>query len=299
MRNKFLVLFLSLLWTMQMYSQYLYLLDKETRSPVSYVTIELPNGDRYYSDENGKLGIPNGIALLKCSHICYKDTIIYIKQLKSNKVYLTQYAHELGNITISAKNKKIKTKELGYTNGKRLHSHGGKNGFMMAVYIPADANKNKNEYIQAITADIVYDDKMKLKGGNVYTGEVRFDLRKPDTAQGIMPGNISLIGGGKIYNGKKKTGKKIIKLDYPIIFPKEGLFVIIEWIYPYKMNDKDLLDPHIRTTASSNKDNTWILWKSNNWKWTPECQDKGILHIRNTYLKGKILNAKLGVIISE
>lgn len=299
MKNKFLVLFLSLLWTIQMNSQYLYLLDKDTKSSVSYVTIELPNGERYYSDKNGKLGIPNGIAFLKCSHICYKDTIIYVKQLEDNKVYLTQYAHELGNITISAKNKKIKTKELGYTNGKRLHGHRGKNGFMMAVYIPANANKNKNEYIQAITADIVYDDKMKLKKGNVYTGEVRFDLRKSDTVQDIMPCNTSLIGGGKIYNGKKKTGKKIIKLDHPIIFPKEGLFVIIEWIYPYKMNDQDLLDPYIRTTPSSNKDNTWILWKSNNWKWILECQDKGILHIRNTYFKGKILNAKLGVIVSE
>lgn len=278
------------------------LVDKENSTPIAYANVILDNKQCIYSDLNGFIKIPYGGKEIRISHICYNDTILSISNIESDSIFLLQKSINLPILQITNKqNKKYKPQKIGYTNYKTCISQGGRTGYELAVYIPYDKKICSNKYIHSIIADLYYDNT-PVEGGNIYNADIRFDLRPVKYINGtIIPDNISLISGGLIYNGKKKSGIRIVNLQKPIIFPKNGVFIIAEWIYSKQLPLNDFLDVHVNTTIEVPFEYTMFkdpFITKDKWLYLRNIPE-GIHANIKIKSQNKIRNAKLGLIVNK
>ena len=75
----------------------------------------------------------------------------------------------------------------------------------------------------------------------------------------------SLINGGVVYSLKDRANLNVHKvhtvaLPQALLFPSEGVFVVLEWIVTDDVRLQDMVSPSIWRAQSSAKGTSWIKW---------------------------------------
>jgi len=232
------------------------------------------------------------------SHICYETRSISIADNSGQTVLLVPKSVNLGEVSVSAKApKRMKTTTAGLTKEKTQTCHRGANGFEMALFIPYDSTWTEAPYIHSILASLDYSTHW-LTFTTIKTpiyAMLRFDLRLPDAQTGA-PRDESIINGGIIIQPSQRIGKDDVKLANPILFPKTGVFIVVEWITTAAVSESHSLVPALNMTLNAKEDATWNKKTFRGMDWMreenePIYQDESA---REVY-KGRIPNAKLGL----
>ena len=276
--------------------------DSLTQDPVAFTSVWFENDTGGYTNESGMIVIPEGTKQIRLSHICYETKSISIVDCSRNTVLLVPKSVILEDVCISAKSpKRMKTTTVGMIKEKTQICHRGSNGFEMALFIPYDSTWTNAPYIHSILANLDYSTHW-LTFTTIKTpiyATLRFDLRLPDSQTGA-PRNESIINGGIIIQPSQRVSKEGVKLATPLVFPKTGVFVVMEWITTAAISESQNLVPAINMTLSIKENQTWNkkAFRGKDWmreEDEPINQDKSA---RELY-KGKTPCAKLGLEISK
>lgn len=239
------------------------ILNSENNKPISYANIKfLKSKKGTFSDDKGIFLINNNaIDSLLISVLGFEDKILSVSKIKDT-IFLNPKTITLREITLS--NKKT---EYGYfkKNGKFIRS--ALNRVLVAMYIP---NENKkNEYITHLHYRIKkFGDELSTVRPHLL--EVNKLTKNP--GKEILNENIVV---------KINEKNKILSIDITdknISFPKEGIFVALEWVgntkkigFGYsKLADENNSHYAVLTSLEFKKD-IWIPL-------TPKKEDKTIAH---------------------
>lgn len=276
--------------------------DSLTQEPIAYTSVWFRNEAGGYTDESGTIEIPEGTKRIRLSHICYETRSISIADNSGQTVLLVPKSVNLGEVSVSAKApKRMKTTTAGLTKEKTQTCHRGANGFEMALFIPYDSTWTKAPYIHSILASLDYSTHW-LTFTTIKTpiyAMLRFDLRLPDAQTGA-PRDESIINGGIIIQPSQRIGKDDVKLANPILFPKTGVFIVVEWITTAAVSESQNLVPALNMTLNAKENDTWNKKTFQGMEWMRE-EDEPIYQdesAREVY-KGRIPSAKLGLEISK
>ena len=276
--------------------------DSITNEPIPFVSVYFGNDTGGYTDENGKIAIPNEAAQIRLSHICYETKSISKITADSQTIILVPKSINLDEVAISAKvPKRIKTTAVGLMKAKTQTMHKGANGFEMALFIPYDNTWAETPYIHSILASLDYSTHW-LVFTEIKTpiyATLRFDLRLPDAKTGV-PKDESLINGGIILPSGQRLSKNGISLSRPIPFPRSGVFVVIEWITTAHVSESSNLIPSLNMTLNDEENCTWNKKTFRGMDWMRE-EDEPIYKDVATqeYYKRRTPSAKLGLKISK
>ena len=276
--------------------------DSLTQEPIAYTSVWFGNEAGGYTDESGTIEIPEGTKRIRLSHICYETRSISIADNSGQTVLLVPKSVNLGEVSVSAKaSKRMKTTTAGLTKEKTQTCHRGANGFEMALFIPYDSTWTEAPYIHSILASLDYSTHW-LTFTTIKTpiyAMLRFDLRLPDAQTGA-PRDESIINGGIIIQPSQRIGKDDVKLANPILFPKTGVFIVVEWITTAAVSESQNLVPALNMTLNAKENDTWNKKTFQGMEWMRE-EDEPIYQdesAREVY-KGRIPSAKLGLEISK
>ncbi|HOT88022.1 MAG TPA: hypothetical protein PKZ43_04210 [Bacteroidales bacterium] len=268
--------------------------DSITKEVIPYATIFFvhSNGGGLYSDEKGMVEIPDTIQQIKISHLSFNDKNIFCNKILNKEILLTQRKQLLKEVII--KNIKYKKKNIGFNNSKTIANSdfGGASGFLIAVYIPYNNNWKETPIITEINNKF----KKNLFIKESYKSILRFDLQLPGKITGA-PDGISLLNTDLTYKTTKFKSNLSIPLPLSINFPKEGVFIVMEWI----SDDASIkwLNPSIALTNVETTSYTWIKRKFKGEEWRNILNDPGLLRFKETIYKGKTINLCLGLTIIE
>lgn len=286
--------------------------DSITNESIPFVSVYFGNDTGGYTDENGKITIPNEAEQIWLSHICYETKSISKITADSQTIILVPKSINLDEVAISAKvPKRIKTTEVGLMKAKTQTKHKGANGFEMALFIPYDSTWTESPYIQSILASLDYSTHWLVftEIKNPIYATLRFDLRLPDAKTGA-PKDESLINGGIILPSGQRLSKNGISLSRPIPFPQTGVFVVVEWITTAQVSESCNLVPSLNMTLNEKENRTWnkktFFAKQSGgaerrvMDWMRE-QDEPAYKSEEAkvYYKGRTPSAKLGLKISK
>ena len=276
--------------------------DSITNEPIPFVSVYFGNDTGGYTDENGKIAIPNEAAQIRLSHICYETKSISKITADSQTIILVPKRINLDEVAISAKvPKRIKTTEVGLMKAKTQTKHKGANGFEMALFIPYDSTWTETPYIHSILASLDYTTHW-LVFTEIKTpiyATLRFDLRLPD-AKTNAPKDESIIGGGIILPSSQKLGKDGISLTRPIPFPQTGVFVVVEWITTAQVSESCNLVPSLNMTLDEVDNRTWNKKTFRGMDWMQEQNEPAYQNEEaQVFYKGRTPSAKLGLKISK
>ena len=276
--------------------------DSITNEPVPFVSVYLGSDSGGYTDENGKITIPNEAAQIWLSHICYETKSISMITADSQTIILVPKSINLDEVAISAKApKRTKTTEVGSMKAKTQTKHKGANGFEMALFIPYDSTWTETPYIHSILASLDYSTHYLVftEIKNPIYATLRFDLRLPD-AKTNAPKDESIIGGGIILPSGQKLGKDGISLTRPIPFPQTGVFVVVEWITTAQVSESCNLVPSLNMTLDEVNNRTWNKKTFRGMDWMQEQNEPAYQNEEaQVFYKGRTPSAKLGLKISK
>ena len=286
--------------------------DSITNESIPFVSVYFGNDTGGYTDENGKITIPNEAEQIWLSHICYETKSISKITADSQTIILVPKSINLDEVAISARiPKRIKTTEVGSMKAKTQTKHKGANGFEMALFIPYDSTWTESPYIQSILASLDYSTHW-LVFTEIKTpiyATLRFDLRLPDAKTGA-PKDESLINGGIILPSGQRLSKNGISLSRPIHFPQTGVFVVVEWITTAQVSESCNLVPSLNMTLNEKENRTWNK-KTFFAKQSGGAERRGMDWMREqdepaykseeakVFYKGRTPSAKLGLKISK
>lgn len=276
--------------------------DSITNEPISFVSVYFGNDTGGYTDENGKITIPNEAEQIWLSHICYETKSISKITADSQTIILVPKSINLDEVAISAKvPKRIKTTAVGLMKAKTQTKHKGANGFEMALFIPYDSTWTESPYIQSILASLDYSTHW-LVFTEIKTpiyATLRFDLRLPDAKTGA-PKDESLINGGIILPSGQRLSKNGISLSRPIPFPQTGVFVVVEWITTAQVSESCNLVPSLNMTLDEVDNRTWNKKTFRGMDWMQEQNEPAYQNEEaQVFYKGRTPSAKLGLKISK
>ena len=286
--------------------------DSITNEPIPFVSVYFGNDTGGYTDENGKITIPNEAEQIWLSHICYETKSISKITADSQTIILVPKSINLDEVAISAKvPKRIKTTAVGLMKAKTQTKHKGANGFEMALFIPYDSTWTESPYIQSILASLDYSTHY-LVFTEIKTpiyATLRFDLRLPDAKTGA-PKDESLINGGIILPSGQRLSKNGISLSRPIPFPQTGVFVVVEWITTAQVSESCNLVPSLNMTLNEVENRTWNKKtffaeqsggaERRGMDWMQEQNEPAYQNEEaKVYYKGRTPSAKLGLKISK
>lgn len=276
--------------------------DSITNEPIPFVSVYFGNDTGGYTDENGKIAIPNEAAQIRLSHICYETKSISKITADSQTIILVPKSINLDEVAISARiPKRIKTTEVGSMKAKTQTKHKGANGFEMALFIPYDSTWTETPYIHSILASLDYSTHYLVftEIKNPIYATLRFDLRQTDAKTGA-PKDESLIDGGIILPSGQKLGKDGISLTRPIPFPQTGVFVVVEWITTAQVSESCNLVPSLNMTLDEKENRTWNKKTFRGMDWMQEQDEPAYQNEEAQYFyKGRTPSAKLGLKISK
>lgn len=262
--------------------------------PVQYANI-YTGKNVYYSDSNGSVELPDTVSSFKVSHICYADTVVVLSAAPGNIVFMSPKTYEIPAVVVGKKTG-VRQRLIGPIGKKESLYFGARNGTLIGVYIPYKKEYD-GKYISSIVADLSY--KKTLARG-VYekceNAALRFDLRLADPETNA-PSSKSLIEGGVIYEGKA-NGRTTIPLDYPVMFPDSGIFVVLEWIVKGRCMDNVMYNPHVRMSGSNQRSVTWMKREYRQENWVNWNDDAGTMLLK-TFIHDKTTNANVGIMLSE
>ena len=276
--------------------------DSITNESIPFVSVYFGNDTGGYTDENGKITIPNEAEQIRLSHICYETKSISKITADSQTIILVPKSINLDEVAISAKvPKRIKTTEVGLMKAKTQTKHKGANGFEMALFIPYDSTWTESPYIQSILASLDYSTHW-LVFTEIKTpiyATLRFDLRLPDAKTGA-PKDESLINGGIILPSGQRLNKNGISLSRPIPFPQTGVFVVVEWITTAQVSESCNLVPSLNMTLNEKENRTWNKKTFRGMDWMQEQNEPAYQNEEaQVFYKGRTPSAKLGLKISK
>ena len=276
--------------------------DCITHEAVPFVSVYFGNDTGGYTDENGKITIPNEAEQIWLSHICYETKSISKITADSQTIILVPKSINLDEVAISARiPKRIKTTEVGSMKAKTQTKHKGANGFEMALFIPYDSTWTETPYIHSILASLDYSTHY-LVFTEIKTpiyATLRFDLRQTDAKTGA-PKDESLIDGGIILPSGQKLGKDGISLTRPIPFPQTGVFVVVEWITTAQVSESCNLVPSLNMTLDEVDNRTWNKKTFRSVGWMQEQNEPAYQNEEaQVFYKGRTPSAKLGLKISK
>ena len=276
--------------------------DSITNESIPFVSVYFGNDTGGYTDENGKITIPNEAEQIWLSHICYETKSISKITADSQTIILVPKSINLDEVAISAKvPKRIKTTEVGLMKAKTQTKHKGANGFEMALFIPYDSTWTESPYIQSILASLDYSTHW-LVFTEIKTpiyATLRFDLRLPDAKTGA-PKDESLINGGIILPSGQRLSKNGISLSRPIPFPQTGVFVVVEWITTAQVSESCNLVPSLNMTLNEKENRTWNKKTFRGMDWMQEQNEPAYQNEEaQVFYKGRTPSAKLGLKISK
>jgi CarboxypepD_reg-like domain len=206
--------------------------DKASNKGIPYASISLkskPIGTHTNEEGSFELKVSeedsNDSLFIGC--LGYEKVIVSIKDMKQqNNILLNPVDYKLPTITITPNgNSKIRTKELGYLQGKPdAYIAGNVNGLYTLTAIFIDNPNLENAFVK----ELLFTFEPKYQEGNAFIKVHLFekDQYSADTRPGkeLMPENF-------IVTVKPKT--KTLRVDiqkYNIKMPYNGLFVGFEWI---------------------------------------------------------------------
>ena len=276
--------------------------DSITNESIPFVSVYFGNDTGGYTDENGKITIPNEAEQIWLSHICYESKSIAKVTVDSQTIFLVPKRISLDEVAISAKvPKRIKTTAVGLMKAKTQTKHKGANGFEMALFIPYDSTWTETPYIHSILASLDYSTHYLVftEIKNPIYATLRFDLRLPD-AKTNAPKDESIIGGGIILPSSQKLGKDGISLTRPIPFPQTGVFVVVEWITTAQVSESCNLVPSLNMTLNEKENRTWNKKTFRGMDWMQEQNEPAYQNEESqVFYKGRTPSAKLGLKISK
>ena len=276
--------------------------DSITNESIPFVSVYFGNDTGGYTDENGKITIPNEAEQIWLSHICYETKSISKITADSQTIILVPKSINLDEVAISARiPKRIKTTEVGSMKAKTQTKHKGANGFEMALFIPYDSTWTETPYIHSILASLDYSTHYLVftEIKNPIYATLRFDLRQTDAKTGA-PKDESLIDGGIILPSGQKLGKDGISLTRPIPFPQTGVFVVVEWITTAQVSESCNLVPSLNMTLDEVDNRTWNKKTFRGMDWMQEQNEPAYQNEEaQVFYKGRTPSAKLGLKISK
>jgi hypothetical protein len=183
-------------------------------------------------------------------------------------------------------------KEIGFHKSKTNNGHGGGTGYLMALFVPYNNQWQVNPLISQVHATL----QKFILDNRPYKALLRFDLQLPDKFTGA-PDGITLLNKDLIYKSNVFNKYVNLTIPSPVIFPKEGVFIIVEWL-----NDSPTfkqLDPTISLTVAEQTDVTWLRrqFKGENWRLCSK--DPGEKRVNEILYKGKTPNLCLGLTLLE
>lgn len=277
----------------------IFIKDSITQEAVPFAAIQFVNKQNgIYADESGKAIIPDSVQEILISQIAYDKKLIDVQKISNNAIILLPpNSYTLPEVTAS--NISSKRKEIGYLQKK------GSNGLIafpntnFALFIPYDNTWISQPHITAIIA-YLNDNVVKSEKYPSTRCNICFDLRLPD--KGGLPSDISLLEKRIINNSTKiYRGKETIKLKEPIPFPKEGVFIVIDFITPNNPNPQLLISPTLDVTGAGSTNQTWSRSIINNFHWekiNSENKEWGSLISHFYGGKASIMNLRAGLQIT-
>ena len=262
--------------------------EKDSGQPIPYANIYMDEAV-YYTDKDGALELPNKASTIRISHICYVDTILNLAELKGNDVFISSKTYQIPEITIGKSSHG--NRQIGPMWKKEHLYYGGRSGLLLGVFLPYQ-QEYEGKLINSIVADLYHNKKLVGNYDEIKNAVLRFDLRLPD-AQTKAPSSTSLIGGGVIYDSKS-GGSITIPLESPIVFPRTGLFVSVEWIVKGECKETVLYNPHIRMSKSKSQSVTWQKRIYRQESWVDWNRDEAMQNLQSS-IQAKALNANIGV----
>ena len=276
--------------------------DSITNESIPFVSVYFGNDTGGYTDENGKITIPNEAEQIWLSHICYETKSISKITADSQTIILVPKSINLDEVAISAKvPKRIKTTAVGLMKAKTQTKHKGANGFEMALFIPYDSTWTEIPYIHSILASLDYSTHYLVftEIKNPIYATLRFDLRLPDAKSGA-PKDESLIDGGIILPPNEKLGKDGVSLTRPVPFPMTGVFVVVEWITTAQVSESCNLVPSLNMTLNEEGSSTWNKKTFRGMGWMQEQDEPAYQNEEaQVFYKGRTPSAKLGLKITK
>ena len=215
--------------------------------------------------------------MVEISHISYESQTINIDATEKDTIELKPVISILPPAIVLPDSYQIK--KIGHFSEKRTTMQGGKNGYTIAEYFSATEFINKmpilTDIILNINPFVINKTFTAIEGeqifGNCVThiAKLRVDVR--NTSDNGLPGE-SLIDGGIIYETKDKSNLKThktvnIPLENPLVFPEDGLFIVVEWIVTEDIGKHDSVTPGIWCTQSKDGSTSWDKWPAGtSWK---------------------------------
>ncbi|MBC8753312.1 carboxypeptidase-like regulatory domain-containing protein [Kordia sp. YSTF-M3] len=243
-------------------------IDTKTKNPIAYANIWIQdtksgtttNEDGTFIFEKAKIG-----DTLKVSCVGYEEEYFIAKA--DNKISLNAMVVELDTVVLQPVTYK-RIKKITTFKKKDLKKYYANGHYSIARYFPYKRNYKENPYIKEIKT-LVWNSKREKVNFKMY-------LLKADNEGN--PTNI-LIGEPQLFYVKRGVREVNWRLKSPILFPKEGVFVVIDRIN-IKDNlysneyQKNIIQPSISQETIVYPQNTWLRF-SGDWKRSKEFKNIG------------------------
>ncbi|MDR1054979.1 MAG: carboxypeptidase-like regulatory domain-containing protein [Prevotellaceae bacterium] len=289
MRN-LIILFLFLANHFATYSQEskFILIDSVTKQAIPYAAVLFHSYDNgLYTDSTGVFYASKS-EIITLSHLSYCHKTIELSSITDEFIELVPKSYSLNEAIVTPNHKKtLKGKEIGYKNLGTRTKYSGTRGTIIAVYIPNNET-NKQQFISKILIEL---DKEKKDEDGL------FRLHLFNAEGWLKPPQSEILFSDKIYPSATQSKKSFSEdvSEFGIIFPKEGIYLGIEWLATADriMGRPLSTNPFLGLTNKCNENYTWIknIW-SNEWI---ELKDTDIVKLG----KYKYLNAKISIEIIE
>jgi hypothetical protein len=242
-----------------------FIFDKQNNKPLSYAIVSETH-QRYgsYSDTTGLFTIffQNENDSLKISSLGYNSKCFSVRDLqKSPKIMLESEPVLLGNITINPSRIKPNELEIGFfTKKTNIVSASAYPLNLQAVFIPSP---KEGERLLIKSINFVYET-------TIQNSPLR--IRLLDAEQNGQPGKDLIMQNliiRKLKNGKKQVAEiDISKAN--LYMPKNGLFIVFEWIMDKSLARTNIKEgipgPYIGGVKSNSESSHWIS-SLNSSKW--------------------------------
>jgi hypothetical protein len=278
-------------------------IDSVTSKPIPYVAVSFGNGDGGYTDESGMVKIPNRVKEIMFYHVSFENKAINTTHLQDNeKILLSIKPVVLNEVVVLPKKQKIE--KIGYYNLKIKYPHYSTKGLLFAQYIDYEKKSENKPVITGIILKLNPKQPyvFQLTNDNVITlkAKLRVDLRLPDERTGA-PSDISLLDDGGIIcpDNYKKNKAFTLPLRSPLTFPKEGVFIVVEWLMPEETKFVVAAPAILFAVCSTYKSTTWMKRQYLNKDWILMSEDEGEKATNEMYYKGENHVAAFGLTIMK
>ncbi|MDR1742291.1 MAG: hypothetical protein LBR48_00515 [Dysgonamonadaceae bacterium] len=292
------LVFLSLSFACFCQQKIIFITDNLTQEAVSFATVQFIDGKGgIYADEQGVAIIPDSVRHIFISQIAYAPKLIDMQLVEDHeKVILTPITNTLPEVVVS--NESSKRREIGCLKKKGDYGLIPSPNTNFALFMPYDSAWVSPPWIVSIISFL-----SDVKGGKEFLyhkSNICFDLRLPD--KDGAPGNISIIERRIINNSAKNySGKEVIKLLEPVLFPEKGVFIVVDFIAPNNSNPRLLISPALDVTGAESSSRTWSRTITNDFEWKKmENEDAAwATTIKDFYGKNAKMNIRMGLQIME